>query len=383
METCDVLIVGGGPAGSSCALGLRDAGLDVLVLDRKRFPRDKTCAGWITPQVLEELEIDPEHYAKERVLQPILGFRTRRIGDPDVEVKFERPVSYGIRRCEFDHFLLERCEARLRLGEGLTRLQRVGDRWIVNDSIETPLVVGAGGHFCPVGRRLSEAGDDGEPIVAAQEIEFELDAADRGSCPVEAEVPELFFTADLKGYGWVFRKGDFLNVGLGRQGKYRLSDHVGRFLEFLRREGKLPRHLPEGFRGHAYLLYGQAPRRLVDDGALLVGDAAGLAYPRSGEGIRPAVESGLLAARSIEAAAGCYDRTSLAPYRQAIEERYGKREPRLALGLTDLLPATLARRLAGKLLATPWFARRIVVERWFVHAHEPALPALERSGPLD
>jgi geranylgeranyl reductase family protein len=380
MERCDVLIVGGGPGGSSCALGLRDSGLDVLVLDRKRFPRHKTCAGWITPQVLDELAIDSEHYAKERVFQPIQGFRIRRIGAAEVEVRFEKPVSYGIRRCEFDHFLLERCEARLRLGEAATRIERAGGRWLVNGSIEAPLLVGAGGHFCPVGRRLSEAGAEGEPIVAAQELEFELDEAGRASCPVEPEIPELFFTDDLKGYGWLFRKGDFLNVGLGRQDRHRLSDHVARFLEFLRAEGKLPHPLPGGLRGHAYLLHGQAPRRLVDDAALLVGDSAGLAAPRSGEGIRPAVESGLLAAQRIEEAAGRYDRASLDGYRRAIEERFGKREPRLRFGATDLLPAPLARRLAGKLLATPWFARRVVIERWFVQAHEPALPALRRPG---
>ena len=51
MERCDVLVVGGGPAGSSCARALHDAGLDVIVLDRAVFPRDKVCAGWITPQV--------------------------------------------------------------------------------------------------------------------------------------------------------------------------------------------------------------------------------------------------------------------------------------------------------------------------------------------
>ncbi len=51
MQNCEVLIVGGGPAGSSCAARLIQAGVDVLVIDRKTFPRDKTCAGWVTPQV--------------------------------------------------------------------------------------------------------------------------------------------------------------------------------------------------------------------------------------------------------------------------------------------------------------------------------------------
>jgi geranylgeranyl reductase family protein len=375
MESCDVLIVGGGPGGSSCAYGLRDSGLDVLVLDRKTFPRDKTCAGWITPQVLEELAVDPELYAKERVLQPIRGFRVRRMGDPEALACFDRTVSYGIRRCEFDQFLLERCEARLRLGEPVKRIERKQDHWIVNGAIETPLLVGAGGHFCPVARLLSEAGGAAEPIVAAQELEFELDEADRADCPVDAEIPELFFTADLKGYGWVFRKGAFLNVGLGRQDRHALSEHVRAFLDFLRAQGKLPRRIPSALNGHAYLLYGQAPRRVVDDGVLLIGDSAGLAYPRSGEGIRPAVESGLLAAGCIARAGGRFGRMSLDAYRRALEGRFGRRQPRIALGPTDLLPAPLARWLAGKLLATPWFARHVVVERWFVHAHQAPLVA--------
>jgi geranylgeranyl reductase family protein len=375
MESCDVLIVGGGPGGSSCAYGLRDSGLDVLVLDRKGFPRDKTCAGWITPQVLEALAIDPELYAKERILQPIRGFRVRRMGDAEALARFDSPVSYGIRRCEFDHFLLERCEARLRLGEPVKRIERKGDRWIVNGSIETSLLVGAGGHFCPIGRRLSEAGSEAEPIVAAQEVEFELDEADRANCPIDAEVPELFFTADLKGYGWVFRKGPFLNVGLGRQDRHALSEHVRAFLEFLRAEGKLPRRVPGALNGHAYLLYGQAPRRVVDSGVLLVGDAAGLAYPRSGEGIRPAVESGLLAARCIARASGRFDGASLDPYRRGLEARFGRRHPRFGFGPTDLLPAPLARWLAGRLLSSPWFVRHVVVKRWFVHAHQAPLAA--------
>ena len=119
MERCDLLIVGGGPAGSSLAWALRDSGLEVWILDRQTFPRDKPCAGWVTPQVLVELAIQPEIYAKNRVLQPIHGFQVRRIGDAPSEVRSEGVISYGIRRSEFDQWLLERSEAHLRLGEPL------------------------------------------------------------------------------------------------------------------------------------------------------------------------------------------------------------------------------------------------------------------------
>ncbi len=62
MQFHDVIIVGGGPAGSSCAWRLRRAGLDVVVWDRAAFPRDKVCAGWITPQAVDDLELDLDEY---------------------------------------------------------------------------------------------------------------------------------------------------------------------------------------------------------------------------------------------------------------------------------------------------------------------------------
>src|SRR5262249_6977156 len=154
--TCDVLIVGGGPAGSSCAWALARAGCDVVVMDGKTFPRDKVCAGWITPQVIEDLDLDVDDYRRARTLQPITAFRTGLIVDADaVETVYDRPVSYGIRRCEFDHYLLRRSGARLWLGAPAARIRRDGARWIVNDAIAASMLVGAGGHFCPVARTLS------------------------------------------------------------------------------------------------------------------------------------------------------------------------------------------------------------------------------------
>ena len=164
-KACDVLIVGGGPAGSSCAWGLRTSGLDVLVIDRRRFPRDKVCAGWITPQVVDELELDLAEYRRTRVCQPITGFRTGLIGGREVETRYPRPVSYGIRRCEFDQFLLERCGARTCEAEGVERLERSGDGWLVNGRIRARLLVGAGGHFCPVARHSGARSLDSPEVV--------------------------------------------------------------------------------------------------------------------------------------------------------------------------------------------------------------------------
>jgi flavin-dependent dehydrogenase len=342
----------------------------VVVIDRASFPRDKVCAGWITPAVAAILELDAEDYRRGRTFQPITGFRTGRIGkgEKDVETRYPRPVSYGIRRCEFDHYLLGRSGADVRTGTALTSLRREGEGWVVNDEIEAPVVVGAGGHFCPVARHLG-GGGGGEPIVAAQEFEVPLEVA--GACPVRPEVPELYFARDLKGYGWCFRKQGVVNVGYGRFGSESLSAHVAGFLDFLRGRGRLPASVTGRLKGHAYLIYDTAPRPLAHDGILLVGDAAGLAYAQSGEGIRPAVESGLLAARVLLGARGRYRREDLEPYRRRIEARFGRRDA--TPGLARFVPPRVIEALGAGVLASSWLTRRFVLDRWFLHAHQPAL----------
>ena len=371
MEHCDVLIVGGGPAGSSCAWQLSRAGRDVVLLDKAAFPRDKVCAGWITPTVLGTLELDKEDYRHGRVFQPITSLRTSRLGSADVQSDYGKAVSYGIRRCEFDHYLLQRSGARAMTGEGIKTLTRKPGHWIVNGRIATPMLVGAGGHFCPVARHLGSRPGAGESIVSAQEWEFEMAPEQLTECSVRGQVPELFFCRDLKGYGWVFRKENVLNVGLGREDNRKLAEQVRAFCERLQSAGKIPRPLPGRAKGHAYLLYGKSRRILADNGVILVGDAAGLAYDQSGEGIRPAVESGILAAETILAAGGDYRKEQLAPYTARIMDRFGPRDHRD--GLFAALPMALRQYLAGKLLANRWFARHVVLNRWFLHVHQPPL----------
>lgn len=370
MDRCDVLIVGGGPAGSSCAWALRNSGLDVVIMDKAAFPRDKVCAGWITPAVIEALQLDTADYRRQHTLQPITGFRVGLLDAAMLESGYDHAVSFGIRRCEFDDYLLRRSQARLRLGETVKSLSRTAQGWVVNDSLQTALLIGAGGHFCPVARMLGAEVGGSELAVHAQEIEFELDAEQRAACPIRPEYPELFFCHDLKGYGWCVRKGNFINIGLGRESDAGLPRHVSAFREFLVQRRLAPADQAPRFKGHAYLLYPHSRRRLVDDGVLLIGDAAGLAYSHSGEGIRPAVESGLLAAATIRAAAWRYDRDSLAGYRERLTARLG---PRQARDWSAWLPPSVKAQLGGRLLAQRWFSRHVLLERWFLHSHEAPL----------
>ena len=367
----DVLIVGGGPAGSTLAWALRDSGLKIAVMDKEVFPRQKVCAGWVTPAVMQELDIDLDDYAAGRVLQPITGFRIGQIGQKQVRSDYAgKTVSYGIRRNEFDNYLLMRSQANLLTGTAFKQMQRIDEGWCVNDDVTARLVIGAGGHFCPVARAIGSKGVS-EMAVAAQEVEFEMDDKQLAECEIDAEVPELFFTPDLKGYGWVFRKGNYLNIGLGREDRHKLSGHVQHFVQYLKQQKKIPQNIPEKMSGHAYLLYPHAVREIVRDHVMLIGDAAGLAYEQSGEGIRPAVESALLAARVIRDCNGDYSAEKLQAYYQLIVKRFGERTPQP--GLMERLPLGIKQIAASRLMKSSWFTKNIVADRWFLHAHEKPL----------
>jgi flavin-dependent dehydrogenase len=371
MAQCDVLIVGGGPAGSSCAWRLRNSGLKVAILDRRRFPRDKVCGGWITPAVLGEMAIDPAHYACGRVLQPITGFRTSCIGGPPVETQYGRPISYGIRRYEFDDYLLRRSGATLYEGVTLKQLDRSDGGWVINGEIQTRLLIGAGGTFCPVARFLG-AKVNREAVVTAQETEFVMDQRQLAGCAIRAEMPELYFCSDLKGYGWCFRKQEVLNVGLGRLDPHGLARHAAEFLEYLRAAGRLSPDVSPALVGHAYALYGRTARQVAGDGVLLIGDAAGVAYAQSGEGIRPAIESGLLAAKVVLAAQGCYSQERLESYRDLLVERFGEAGSHWLARLGQRVPSRLVSLIGRRLMATEWFSREVVLNRWFLRQHEPS-----------
>jgi flavin-dependent dehydrogenase len=146
MRRFDALIVGGGPAGSTCARALRLAGWDVAVADRARFPRDKVCAGWVTPEVFRLLQLDPAEYRGTGLtLQEIRGFNTGVLADGPastrcIETRYSSPISYAIRRCEFDDFLLKRSGVRVLEDTSVSRLEKRGTTWIVNDEVETPLI---------------------------------------------------------------------------------------------------------------------------------------------------------------------------------------------------------------------------------------------------
>ena len=291
MRTCDVLIVGGGPAGSSAARQLKRAGADVLVLDKERFPRLKLCAGWITPDVVSDLELDIAAYPHR-----FLTFERMHIHVKGLHLPV-RCVQHSIRRVEFDAWLLERSGAPV-LQHAVRNIREEEGAYIVDEAFRCRYLIGAGGTRCPVYRtlfrELNPRASELQTVTLEHEIEYDWrDPA----CHL------WFFEHGLPGYAWyVPKQNGWLNVGIGgmadrlKAGGRSIHEHWALFTRML--GGRLARGANYDPAGYSYYLRGRVD--VVRRGnAFIAGDAAGLATRDMAEGIGPAVRSGLRAAEAI------------------------------------------------------------------------------------
>jgi geranylgeranyl reductase family protein len=292
MIQTDVVIVGGGPAGSACAWRLKQNNVDCLILDQYRFPRRKPCAGWITPEVVQDLEFNISNYPYSFTTYTsfqvsIRGFRLK------LPVK-----QHAIRRYEFDDWLLHRTDVPVQVHTVKTITPMV-DGYELDGEFLCKYLVGAGGTHCPVYQTLfqSDRSRPKETLVVALEEEFPYAYADE-------RVWLWFLENHLPGYAWYVPKANgYVNVGVGglaERLKARgdtLKNHWNHLVEKLDRQGMVRGHLYKP-NGHSYYMR-QNRQELSRDNAFLVGDAAGLATFDMGEGIGPAIKSGLLAAEAI------------------------------------------------------------------------------------
>lgn len=287
----DVIVVGGGPGGAMAARALAQAGVRVLLLEKARFPRHKPCGGSLSPKVLS-FDVD----FKEVVEDVVMEATFTAPGEAPIEYRAESPLAYMVRRERFDQLLLNRAQeagVRALFGHRVLRVKEISEGVEVfseRGPFRAPVLVGADGAHGAVTRSLS---------LSLSRIALAMDA--RISLPNDAQDAWngrvlIDFGAIPFGYGWVFPKAREVSTGvLGVKKKIRgLPGHLDRFLsqhESLvgtRRVSGWPIPLP------TWSLKSVATSRVV-----LVGDAAGLVDPFTGEGIYYAMASGLLAAKAI------------------------------------------------------------------------------------
>ncbi|CAN5256171.1 geranylgeranyl reductase family protein [soil metagenome] len=360
MERFDVLVVGAGPAGSAAAIRLAAGGARVLLADRARFPRDKPCGGGLTGRALRHAPCDVspvvEHVVDRFVLRA--GYRGQ------VARRSKTPVILMTQRRRLDAYLVERATAAgadfrddAAVSEIVVELGGVSAT-VGGSRVEASYLVGADGANGVVARSTG-LGEGIRPGVALEGNVAWGDlapAAYRGTAWVELGVVP-------GGYGWVFPKGDHANLGVGGwldEGP-RLRSHLARLA---RVHGLDPDALTD-VRGHR-LPMRRPTSRSAHGRALLVGDAAGLVDPLSGDGIYEAFVAARLATEAVlrgrpeeyEAAlAAALDRHAAASWKA---KRVADRFPRACLwamrapGVFD----AVAGLLRGD-LAHPSEARRI------------------------
>ncbi len=288
----EVIIVGGGPAGATAAWELIRNGVDCLILDREAFPREKLCAGWITPRVLSDLEFQPEDYPHR-----FLTFEVLNVSIKGLKVPFRSP-QHSIRRYEFDQWLLERSGAPVSV-HNVRTVATTKDGFLIDDLFRCRYLIGAGGTPCPVYRDLFRSLQPRAKAlqVVTQELEFPFECIDR-DCYL------WFFSDGLPGYGWYVPKADgYVNVGVGgvasklKNKGDDIKRHWHCLTARLTRQGLIDVQ-PDSAGGYSYYLRGKTEVARQGN-AFVIGDAAGLATRDMCEGIGPAVRSGLLAAHSI------------------------------------------------------------------------------------
>lgn len=354
-ERYDLVVVGAGPGGSATAYYAARAGLNVLLLDRQEFPRDKACGDGLMPHAASEVALmglgdwldEPSH-------GKFSGFtiytKTAHLRQ-NVPPTLHGPHGYIIKREETDAKLLDRATgagAEFRSGVRATELQRSNTGAVTGiEATEngeklqfgTPLVVAADG----IGGFAAEGMKVHQNAVARRQYFKGVDGPDK-------ENLHLFVSEDLNkagaGYGWVFYFGDgSANVGAGvstrsleKTGR-NLKDYFDRFLEEPEIAGWLKDAEPEGPPKSWSLKMGMWGAKRYAQGLLMVGDAGSMIHPISGEGVGYAIESGRLAASWAHEAHARHDfsRSLLSGYEKQLKHQRAK-EHYAGHALVNLIP---------------------------------------------
>lgn len=343
MKSPPILVVGGGPAGSAAAYWLARDGHDVTLVEKKEYPRDKTCGDALTPRAIRQLQ-DMEFDFEIAPFHRITGLRSYAGDDLVIELPWpdhSRFPNWGgmIRRSDLDGQV-----ATLAEKQGVRIMEKTSATPVIEDGVLTSVALDHNGQTETVMPEVTVIADGsmnrfGRDLGTARRKDYPLGLAVRGyySSPRSTD-PYLESQLDLRdssgatipGYGWVFPLGDgTVNVGVGLLSTFKrwkhvntthmMRDYVAIAPDYweLSEETKLTN--PVG--GKLTMSFSKAP--LVGSNWLTIGDAAGAINPWNGEGISYAYETGRIAARYVGESLGADDLGLLQRYPRHLEDEYG------------------------------------------------------------
>ena len=301
----DLTVIGGGPAGATCARRAAEAGLEVVLLEKSYHPRNKPCGGALGPQVVRNLDFDISSMVERTFHAALLHSPSGK----KVILTSDDLTGHLITRSKFDSYLLQKAaDAGAQVIQGVevvgVEQLRSGIRALaVGDSYKSHLLVGADGvngiSARELGVRTKWAPDR---VASCLSTEVPLSSKDVESVMVthgadNSPVIELYFDLLSWGYGWCFPKKNGFNIGVGcRVDKVENLQETWTKLSTRIAEEK-GIEIDSSNRVSYRVPLGGRLNRCTARRSMLIGDAAGLVSPITGEGISYAIQSGKLAAK--------------------------------------------------------------------------------------
>lgn len=316
MQIYDTIVVGAGPAGATTAYRIAEAGGSVLLLDRAFFPRDKPCGGGVTGRAARLLP-----FPIDAVIEDEVSCVELRLGyGRSVERAGAKPLVFMTQRRRLDQFLVEQAVAvgaEFRDGTKVTEIEQGEEGVLVrtrNEEYRGSTIIGADGVNGVASRMLGLGGNRTVGVAVEGNVSHDRIDAERYRHRLFLELGTV-----PGGYGWVFPKGDHVNVGVGGWGKQAPNLRVA--LNELCAAHGLSREDLEDVRGHRLPL--REPTSVLARGkAAVVGDAAGLVDPVTGDGMFEGFLSATFAAEAIADFLQGRAR-SLAPYSERLTDHLG------------------------------------------------------------
>ena len=334
----DVIVIGAGPAGCMAATTLGKKGMHVLLIDKDRFPRDKSCGGGLPLRTLiqypflKDLDIIESTTYGGYLYSPSLKYK--------VKIIYDEPIIAMVLRNRFDEALAHHAMkngAEFRDGMAATHIEIKKDGVVVtlkdDSQVHAQMIIGADGFNSITTQKIGLHDRNRNRAISIVE-EF----------PLSKEMIKKYYNEErfihihsalkgLQGYGWVFPKKDHINIGIidyqinntFATSKYGIRDFFKSYLSLLREEGIIPNDIVSNkLRGG--VLPVSPLEKTYADRALICGDAAGFINPVSGEGIYYAIRSGEIAANvAIEALKGKdLSEGFLAKYEQIWKKDFGR-----------------------------------------------------------